>query len=238
MNLSVIIPSKTEANLVPCVAAIRKHEPTVKIIVVNDNLDLQRIARGDQCWCCTNDPLRVVEGVQPFIFARNINIGIRAAGTDDVCLMNDDALLETSGGLSKLQHQALVHPECGLISAATNGGAACQRKQQGERLRYDDVMVAFVCVFIPRATIDKHGLLDERFGVNAGGPGARGYGTEDDDYCWRLRAAGLKLGIYDGCFVDHRSLVSTFRGDPEHPADVTMHERVFAQKWGRSPRNP
>jgi GT2 family glycosyltransferase len=98
--------------------------------------------------------------------------------------------------------------------------------------------VAFVCTFIPRSTLDRFGLLDERFGVNADGTGPRGYGCDDDDMCWRVREGGLKLGIYDGCFVDHGTLKSTFRGDPARPADVVAHEKVFAEKWGRSPRNP
>ena len=39
-------------------------------------------------------PAVALEGVKPFIFARNCNLGIRAAGSDDVVLLNDDALLE------------------------------------------------------------------------------------------------------------------------------------------------
>lgn len=238
MNLSVIIPSRNTENLLACVSAVRRNEPTMRIIVVDDGLDLGRLARFEDCWLCAVDPVQVIAGVKPFVFARNVNIGINAAGRDDVILLNDDAILETPGGLSRLQHQGLVHPECGLISSSTNGATLNQRKLSTGALRYDAVMVAFVCVFIPRATIDKVGLLDERFGANAGGPGARGYGTDDDDYCWTVRAGGMKLGIYDGCFVDHRTLKSTFRDDPEHPADVLLHEKLFAEKWGRSPRQP
>lgn len=236
MTLSVIIPSRNTENLLACVSAVRRNEPTMRIIVVDDGLDLGRLARFDDCWLCAVDPVQVVSGVNPFIFARNVNIGINAAGRNDVVLLNDDAILETPGGLSRLQHQALVHPECGLISSSTNGATLNQRKLSPGALRYDAVMVAFVCVFIPRTTIDKVGLLDERFGVNAGGPGVRGYGCDDDSYCFLARKAGMKLGIYDGCFVDHRSLKSTFRDDPKHPADVMLHERLFREIHGVSPR--
>jgi len=236
MNLSVIIPSRNTDNLLACVSAVRAHEPTLKIIVVDDGLDLGRLSNFSDCWFCAMDPVQVVAGVKPFIFARNMNIGIRAAGTDDVILLNDDALLETPGGLSKLQHQGLVHPECGIISASTNGASMNQRRHPGDGLRYEDVMVAFVCAFIPRSTIDRIGMLDERFGLNAGGPGTRGYGCDDDAMCYLARKAGLKLGIYDGCYVDHRSLPSTFRDDPEHPADVVAHEQLFAELYGVHPR--
>lgn len=236
MGITCIIPSRNTENLLACVSAVRRNEPTMRIIVVDDGLDMGRLAQQGNCWLCAVDLIRVIPGMKPFVFARNVNIGINAAGQDDVILLNDDAILETPGGLSRLQHQGLVHPECGLISSSTNGATLNQRKLSPGNLRYDPVMVAFVCAFIPRASIDRFGLLDERFGVNAGGAGPRGYGCDDDSYCYLVRQSGLKLGIYDGCFVDHRSLKSTFRDDPEHPADVMVHERLFKDIHGVSPR--
>lgn len=229
---TVIIPSRNAANLLRCVQAIHDHERAAGIIVVDDGLDA---SAAD----VLNDPrVRRIEGVKPFIFARNANLGIVAAGTDDVILCNDDALLETPNGFTLLAETAAAHPECGVMSAATNKGAPCQRQRPGKGVRYDNVMVAFVCVFISRGIIERIGMLDERFGLNAGGEGRRGYGCDDDDLCWRVRGAGLKLGICDAVHVDHKSLKSTFRHDPEHPADVKLHEALFEEKWGRHPRNP
>ncbi len=232
--ISVIIPSKNADNLRPCVERIKQHSPDVHLIVINDGLD--------PAWRPSpmGIPLLEIPGVKPFIFSRNINLGINAAGADDVILLNDDALLETPDGFAALQRASYEHPECGLMSAATNGGNVNQRRQVGNGVRYGHPMVAFVCVFIPRTTLTKVGLLDERFGLKAdANTGPRGYGCDDDDYCWRIeRHVGMKLGIYDGCYVDHRSLVSTFRGDPKRPADVLIHEQLFLKKWGRHPRNP
>ncbi len=234
-RISVIIPSCTVNNLRQCIDRIRQYEPGMSVIVVNDGLeppDWRPVPMGL--------PYMEIPGVNPFIYARNINLGIKAAGGDDVILLNDDALLETPGGFTALQQVAANHPECGLMSAATNGGNLRQRRQPGDSVRYDHPMVAFVCVFIPRTTLTKVGLLDERFGLKADAKiGPRGYGCDDDDYCWRVeRHANMKLGIYDGCFVDHRSLTSTFRGNPKRPADVILHEQLFLKKWGRHPRNP
>ena len=41
MSLSVVIPSKTASNLIPCVQAIRRHEAAgdVTIIVIDDGID-------------------------------------------------------------------------------------------------------------------------------------------------------------------------------------------------------
>ncbi len=231
--ISVIIPSQKASNLVPCIEAIKKHQPEgVRVIVVNDGLDpnWRPVPFGI--------PLMEIPGVKPFIFSRNINLGINAAGTDDVILLNDDAQLETPNGFRWLQAEHASHRECGLVSASTNGGSILQLPQL-PRFRVEKVMVPFICVFIPRTTIKQLGLLDEQFGIRADATsGPRGYGCDDDDYCWRVRAARMKLGISDACFVDHHKLVSTFRGDPARPADVLPHERLFAQKWGRSPRNP
>lgn len=42
----------------------------------------------------------------------------------------------------------------------------------------------------------------------------------------------LKLGIHDGCFVDHKSLKSSFRDDPKASGDFKPNLRLFIQKWG------
>jgi GT2 family glycosyltransferase len=221
MTLSVIIPSRNTDNLVACVSAVRKHEPSVRIVVVDDGLDLRRLAVAGQCWACSNDPLRIVEGVKPFIYARNCNLGIGAAGGSDVVLLNDDALLRTPLGLSAMQ--CSCRPEYGVVGATCNNVGNRNQWPQRIGLREDPRMVCFTAVLIPRRTIDAVGLLDERF---------VGYGCDDDDYCLRVRKAGLKIGIHDGCYVDHGSLVSTFRGGAAAGGDFGPNLELFKQKWG------
>jgi GT2 family glycosyltransferase len=181
-------------------------------------------------------------GQSPFIFARNCNIGIRAAGTDDVVLLNDDALLRTPIGFGVLRYQFEHHPEYGAICPSfTPGSVGTLNLVWSGRpsLAEEKVMLVFACVYIPRSTIDQVGLLNEQFGINAGGPGPRGYGLEDDDYSLRIRKAGLKLGVYDAVLVDHvpqsTGLKSTFRHDSEHPHDVRAHEELFRKIHGHWP---
>src|ERR1051326_1988309 len=88
VSLSVIIPSRTATNLVPCITAIGERDPEVRIIVVDDGLEMSQELRK-------LFPTQFLAGVKPFVFARNVNLGIHAAGTDDVILLNDDALLKT-----------------------------------------------------------------------------------------------------------------------------------------------
>jgi hypothetical protein len=215
-NLSVIIPSRTLSNLTPCAEAVARHEESVDTIVVWDR------SNGNE-WIPPHPSYSRVVGETPFVYARNCNIGIGCAGNNDVVLLNDDALLRTSGGLAAMQRASEEHPKYGIIGAVTNIVGNANQLPQGIGLREDTRMVCFVCVFIPRSTINTVGLLDEEF---------TGYGFEDDSYCLRVRRAGLKIGIFDGCYVDHGSLRSTFRGDPRQPADLRQNAAIFKQKYG------
>jgi hypothetical protein len=223
-----------------CLCYLRTAGETCREVVVDDtDSGLPPIAGVER-----------VYGVKPFVFSRNVNLGIQAAGDDDVVILNDDALLETPRGLARLARDAAKHPEYGVIAAScdscgTPSQVHCDARYVPDgaggyhvepMLHDESTMLAFICVYIPRWVIDKIGLLDERFGVNAGGPGPRGYGCDDDDYCWRVRGAGLKLAVENDVVVNHTRLKSTFRADPEHPADVRLHEKVFEDKWGVSPR--
>ena len=108
---SVVIPSRNIENLGLCVGAIRKAGEACRIIVVDDGLSLS-VFRGLG--------IEAVLGIKPFCFARNVNLGIKAAGTDDVILLNDDALLVSKGGFTRLAEAAVRNPEYGILSSACN----------------------------------------------------------------------------------------------------------------------
>jgi GT2 family glycosyltransferase len=218
-GLAVVIPSRNRANLEPCIAAARKNEPDSEIVVVWDCSGGDYIGYGDVDGC------QVIRCAQPFIYARNCNYGIGSAGQKDVVLLNDDALLTTPGGFTGLQLLARKCPEFGIIGAVTNITGQPLQHDQGLGLR-EVPHFAFVCVLIPRRTINAVGLLDERYCLD--------YGVEDRDYCEAVKRAGLKCGVYDGCFVDHSKLYSTFRGDPRAPKSYAQNWGLFVKKWGKT----
>lgn len=263
-SYAVIIPSKTDSNLIPCLTALRKHEPSCPIVVVDDGLSLQAI---DQARFC--EPIHIARGVRPFVFARNVNGGIKAAdiafgnhrwfpgrpALDGYCILNDDALLESPRGFELLAWCCEKDPSIGCIGATTNltGQPLQQRQTITTQRAYgapEDMMlgmvglrivphIAFVCVYIPRRTLD---LLAEKAPADwrfTSGLDERytAYGSDDLDFCMQVEAAGLKVAVHDGCFVNHSKLHSSYRGAPETPGDIWPNHRLLRAKWGIPP-NP
>lgn len=217
MSYTIVIPSKDTKNLNACIQALRDRGEDGRILVMDDGLNLMELwpAPGVEFIPC--DP--------PFVYARNCNRGIELAGADDVVLLNDDALLGRPHGIAALAAAAADHPEYGIVSAATNvtGNPDQWPRSYLAGVRSTDRCTPFICTYIPAYTIARVGLLDERFTA---------YGYEDQDYCRRVRNAGLKVGILDACFVDHGLLKSTFRGAPNAPADLTEGRKIYIAKWG------
>jgi len=143
-SLSIIIPSKTDANLGACVRAIRAAGETCPVIVVDD------FDRPTRFLLPCDEPVDWQMGEKPFVFARNINIGIRAAA-GDVVLLNDDALLKSPHGFTAMQRVAASHPEYGLIAATCNNvGNRRQWPQNKLGVRDEPRMVCFGSAFSSR----------------------------------------------------------------------------------------
>ncbi|MFV9504136.1 MAG: glycosyltransferase [Oscillochloridaceae bacterium umkhey_bin13] len=223
MTFVVVILSARASNLVPCVQALLAAEPTLapeRIVVVDDG------ARAEAAPHLP--PIRWVDGVKPFVFARNANLGIATAGEADVILLNDDARLITPGGFGAMAAAITATPTVGVCSAAVQGAVGNRRQHPAGTagMRIEATTLAFVCVYLPRRVWHALGPFDERF---------TGYGYEDNDYCERARAAGWQLGIFDGCIVEHGSLPSTFRTRPDILNLLAHNRRLFAAKERQEP---
>lgn len=229
--LTVVIPSRNAQNLASCIEAIRAVDQVSSIVVVDDGLPLGAYGGGAPAWWPRSarsrtpiENVRMIAGVKPFIFARNANLGIREAA-GDVVLLNDDAVLCRGDFFTLLAWQA-IRPEFGILLPAVLGPS--NSREHAPRLGTHGVReaqgktVPFVCVFLPRSTIERVGELDERFDC---------YGGDDDDYCYRVRQAGLKIGIVDECVVDHAKLKSTFRPDGRG-LPIAAARQLFFEKHG------
>lgn len=203
--MKIIIPSGSPENLVACAVAIRRSEPTLDpkdIIVIADP-----VAWGQD----DDEPHEMtwILGKRPFVFAEAVNKGINAAGGDDVIVLGDDGILETPLGFTKMLAAARKH-NYGMLSASIRGlvGNRRQALTPGDTREIVDEpeFLCFVCVAILRSTIDKAGLMDERL---------TGYGFDDNAYCLLAKRAGVKMGTYTGCIVEHGSRPSVYRSRPD-----------------------
>jgi hypothetical protein len=220
VSFRIVIPSARASNLIPCVQSILACEPDLSpsdMLVVDDGA---RVAAEGVL-----PPVTWVPGVQPFVFARNVNLGILAAGLSDVVLLNDDARLLTPSGFTQWSAQMRHWPDVGVCSAGIQG-TVCnprQRAVQPSAFRDEPHQLAFICVYLPRTAIDRVGLLDEQF---------TGYGFEDFDYCRRVIEAGLRLTIWDGCVVDHtHDDQSTYRTRPDIQQLFDESHTRYREKW-------
>lgn len=237
MSYSIIIPSRTLSNLKACIHAIRIQDIGARIIVVWDRPEDDPL---DSAHVELADPFNKMEGllgVKPFVFARAVNQGIAAAGTDDVILLNDDAQLQTRGGFDMLSLAAQRGEKYGVLSALILGMAAAPDQcANADRIRLGQArpaaatvdckhhMLAFMAVYIRREVLDLVGHFDEQF---------VGYGYDDDDYCKRILLSGLELGVEYSCLVEHGSLPSTYRGQGQAAGfDLLAENRaIFQEKW-------
>jgi GT2 family glycosyltransferase len=213
MAFSVLIPSKNADNVDRCVGSIRDQGETCRVIVIDDGLERKR----EDC--------DYIEGVKPFIYARAINQGIKAAGSDDVILLNDDTELLKVEGFTKLAREFGEHEGLGLLSAGIQGTVCnpIQVPRADPCFRQEQAMLAFVAVYISRAAIEKVGLLDERYD---------GYGCDDNDFCRRALMAGIRLGVWDGCVVDHSDPTrSSFRNGPNWERIYRHNLHLYQEKW-------
>lgn len=177
------------------------------------------------------DLWKTVEGVEPFIFARNANIGIRAANPiSDILLINDDTQLITHGAMKILEEVANTHPCIGLLSPTIMGSVGNRLQNLNSNcgeLTFSEYRLAFVCVYIKRSLINTIGLLDEQFD---------GYGGDDDDYSYRAVRAGFHLAITRKVIVQHghgihKSSSSFARTHVNNAQSMAEMRRKLMLKW-------
>ncbi len=226
-NVTIVTLSRFPDLLADLNESVLKYEPDARRLVVTSGELSELAARGRFGF-----PWAHTFGVEPFVFARNANLGIRAAGRDDVLLINDDCRLIMST-IAPLRALAYEPPAVGLLSPQIIGGVGnpLQEARPGDAERYPSpTRLAFVCVYLPRATIDRVGLLDERF---------TGYGGDDDDYDLRVRQAGLSCLVAGRVRVEHGTAEQRFSTSfarvmtaQEQQRSLWRMAEVFAAKHG------
>ena len=185
--------------------------------------------------------LRVIRNKKNLGFAGGNNVGIKLARGTDVVILNNDTVVAPNW-LARFRNHLKQIPDVGLIGPSTNTevGQALPNTAYNslrEFYTYNEELgdkclgawdssqkVSGLCMYIPRNTLNKVGVLDTNYGI--------GY-FEDDDYCLRIRDAGLKLVVAKDLYVHHFGSMS-FEGNSmrrDKYLENGMSQFVF--KWGK-----
>lgn len=158
------------------------------------------------------------------------NQGLRAATGKTIGILNNDILV-TRGWYRSLLW-AIEHHKLGLVSPyAANGKLDYELETRAHFFTHKNLGKLwpdydFCAVVLTRKTFEQIGFFDENYLVG---------GYEDQDYAYRMRAAGIRYGVSGAAFIHHfgSQTLGEFkkRGD-KHAA----HNRdYFASKWKCDP---
>ena len=174
-------------------------EPEIPKLLVRSGDEIQ--PQETQGWS-------VVQGDEPFVYARNVNLGWRITGHADVILCGDDVRFETPF-VDTLQKVAYDDPTVGVSTVQFWGQSP------------------YVCGYFKRSVINHVGELDERY---------IGYGKEDMDWCRRMETLGYHTQPTEDVKAKHKGGTSFYRREQE-PGQQCMGEiaelnnRLFEEKW-------
>lgn len=236
----IVIPSYRDAERVATlVASIQKTVPRgmARIIVADDASGSEHVERLKAI-----EGVELVEGETNSGFAANVNRGLCAADPEqDIVVLNSDMEART-GWLGCLQYAAsqeddvaivgarLLYPDGRIQFAGTvrNLGAP---EWFDHRYRFKPenwgpaalpgpvLAVTGACMYVRRETIERIGLLDERYPM----------AYEDVDWCLRAWEADMRVMYFPGASLYHHESVTrgTDVGERERES-----QRVFWERWG------
>lgn len=147
-------------------------------------------------------------------YSRACNVGIQAATTDLIVLLNNDTiLLHQSPGdwLYVLEQPFLKNPSCGI---------SCIVKGPSEPAGHD--FAIFFCVMIHRKVFDRIGLLNEEYGVGGG---------EDTEFSIECERAGFEVCL--ALDIQWNLEAGMFTGNYPiyHKGEGTVHDPNLVPHW-------
>ncbi len=239
--VDIVIPSYRDAERVRAlVRSISKTVPRgmARVIVTDDCSGPEHLAA-----------LARIKGIDELVtserndgFAANANRGLRASDPKrDVVLLNSDTEALPSW-LQCLQYAAHYHEDVGIVGAQLQypdgriqfGGTVRNRDQPqwfDHRYRFKPagwgpanqsspaIAVTGACMYVRRETIERIGLLDERYAM----------AYEDVDWCLRAWQAGLRVLYFPAAQMVHHESVT--RGTAVGEREQSSQE-LFWERWG------
>lgn len=242
-RVSVIVLAFNNLELTrACLESIHAQSnwPNLEVIVV-DNASSDGTREFLRDWERGGAGRKAILNDENLGFAAGNNVGLAAAGGEYLVLLNNDTCV-TPNWIRTLVNHLGRNPGIGIIGPVTNNignearvdvryddmrgmrtaAAAYTRRHVGELLPIRTV--AFFCVAMPRSTYETVGPLDPAFGVGF---------FEDDDYCRRIEAAGLKVACAEDVFVHHHLSASFDKLKAEARQQLFLRNKaIYEAKWG------
>ncbi len=240
---SVIVVTYNNIELTKaCLDSLDRYSnyPAVEVIVV-DNASSDGSSEYLQKWANAAPDRNAILNEDNRGFAAANNQGLAAARGEYLVLLNNDTYV-TPGWLGSLIGHLRREAQIGIIGPVTNniGNEAkidIQYETMAEMIErsasftrrhlsgtFDLRTVAFFCVAIPRSVYEKVGPLDEAFG--------RGF-FEDDDYCRRVEALGLRVACAEDVFIHHHLSASFNKLKvADRQALFDQNKAIYESKWG------
>ncbi len=228
-DCDIVIPVHDQLNYTrECLESIGKHTSSPhRIIVVNDasGRDTGNYLNGLQ----RAGRIVLLENKENLGWLKSANRGLRFAGAEYVCLMNNDTvaapgwLEEMISVAGKEERIGLVNP-CWEVPGRHSPKTRSRQRFHGRYVETD--WARGFCVLMKRAVIRQVGDLDEEL--------SPGY-FDDHDFSIRAIRAGFICVRAQGAFVGHYGN-ATFREklrDGEFHRLFERNRKIFYRKWGR-----
>ena len=193
-------------------------------------------------WGSKRPWVRVIANNSNVGFAAGNNCGARAATGEYLIFLNNDTFV-TEGWVGDLLAHFRRHPKLGLLGPVTNRSG----NESVIPIEYDNMeemavhsrsytashrweltkphVLHWFCVMTPRIVWEQVGELDEAFGIGM---------FEDDDYTYRVRAAGYEVACAEDVFVHHHHSASFGEFTTAVYDELfAKNRRYFESKWGQ-----
>lgn len=225
MKYSIIIPTYNHCNdlLVPCIESIFKY---------SDVYDIELIISANGCKDNTRDYLnflqemyttlgmeknyKVIWNDDPLGFAKATNLGIEAATTDLITLVNNDVVFlgQPKNRWLDMLSRHFQDPAVGISSVLKGFSPPAGRD-----------FAVFFCVMIHRKVFEKIGLLSLDYGIGAG---------EDTEFCIAAEDAGFKIAeAMENKQWSHELGMMVGDFPIYHKGEGTVHDPELVPNWDK-----
>jgi GT2 family glycosyltransferase/predicted SAM-dependent methyltransferase len=236
--LSIVIPVLNQHDMTyECLQAVLANTKDCEIVLVDNGSDppIKPPFSGFV-------PITVIRNEENKGFPFAVNQGIRAAKGETIVLLNNDVFV-TPGALDRLDSwleeyaivgpltnycagmQRAIIPTYETVDELNKEAAALAEECKGQSQEVNWV-IGF-CMAFKRALFDQFGSFDESLWPCSG---------EEIDFCFKVRAAGLRVGIAGDVYVHHEGS-KTFEdlqkaGQADYAEVCKRNDDHLAEKWG------